>query len=270
MASGDEAVRERVMRRVLSAISAMDFNRPPPAMGAEIHRIVRRETGDPDPYAGAKSDLTRMALRLLPKLEERVGSSADPLDTALRISIAGNIMDFSITSSMREDAVLETLEDSLRKPFLRGGAGDLAGRLASAQSILFLADNAAEIVFDRPLLSMMPRGRVTVAVKGSPVINDATMEDAGAAGLASVARLIDNGSDVPGTLLESCSPRFRDEFSRAEIVVSKGQGNYETLSDAPREVFFLLRAKCATICEDLGCSMGDILVHRAVPAGSTR
>ena len=147
------------------------------------------------------------------------------------------------------------------RTYLRDMLERLRRRVQETKSILYLADNAGEIVFDRLLIEQLPRDRVTVAVKGGPVINDATREDAEAAGLIDLVEVIDNGSDAPGTILEQCSPSFQRRFAEADLVIAKGQGNYETLNDVPREVFFLLKVKCPVIARDIACDLGHIAVH---------
>jgi hypothetical protein len=132
--------------------------------------------------------------------------------------------------------------------------------VADADSVLFLADNAGEIVLDRPLLELIGASKVTVGVRGSPTINDATVDDARESGLLDRFSVIDNGADIPGTWLPLCSPEFVRHFEGADVVVAKGQGNYETLSDCSRRVFFLLRAKCPAVARDLRVTEGAFVV----------
>jgi uncharacterized protein with ATP-grasp and redox domains len=266
MATEEDALREKAMRRVMAFASEFDFSRPPPLMGAEIHRVVRQVTGDPDPYRRVKEDLTRFVLDLLPDLERRVAESDDPFDTALRLAIAGNIIDFSIADTVETGRILDAVEETLTMPFARDDSGALRAEAEAARSILYLADNAGEIVFDRLLLGQLPADRVTFAVKGSPVINDAVRADADLAGVSDMVRVVDNGTDIPGTWVPACPEPFQKTFYEADLVLSKGQGNYETLSAVDREVFFVLRAKCATIEQDLGCRVGDLLVFKHAPS----
>jgi uncharacterized protein with ATP-grasp and redox domains len=129
--------------------------------------------------------------------------------------------------------------------------------------ILYIADNAGEIVFDRILVEEIQdfENRVVFVVKGGPILNDATMMDAREAGLTDIVRVIDNGCDAPGTILELCNDAFIEELNRADLIISKGQGNYETLSDIPRNVFFLLKAKCPVIAGDLSVHVGDLILQ---------
>jgi len=267
----DEAVHAEVLRQILLAASEMDLGMAPPAMGQRIHRLIREVTGNADPYRQVKERFNRLALTLYPDLKRRVAASADPLETAVRLAIAGNIIDFGVSASVSEPAVRETIERSLREPLI-GDVEGLRRAAAGADEVLYLTDNAGEIVFDRLLIETLDADNLAVGVKSEPVINDATAEDALAAGLTERWEVIENGSDAPGTLLETCSPEFLDRFERADAVIAKGQGNYETLSDAPRPVFFILMVKCPVIARDIGCEVGSLVLRRSVgsramPAG---
>jgi uncharacterized protein with ATP-grasp and redox domains len=160
--------------------------------------------------------LNDVALELFPVFSQQIENAANPLELAVRLAIAGNIMDFAVKTNLGEDEVLASFDDCLAAP-LDCRLAEFAQAVEEAEDILYLTDNAGEIVFDRLLLERLPREKVTVAVRGKPVINDATMEDAEYVGLAKVAKIIDNGSDAPGTILADCSDDFRRRFERADI-----------------------------------------------------
>jgi len=261
-ATDDEAVHERVLREVLHEASKMDMHEAPPIVGQQIHRLIRQLTGSSDPYRKVKDQFNRFALKLYPELKSRIERSTDPMATAARLAVAGNIIDFGVNSRLAESHVHETIEDVLESPFQADTEG-FAAAVDRAREVLYLADNAGEIVFDRLLIEEMPLGKVTVAVKGFPVINDATMVDARETGLTEVVEVIDNGSDAPGTILGDCSDAFRRRFDSADLVIAKGQGNYETLSDVEKNVYFLLKAKCPVIAAHLGCAVGSLIVRAA-------
>ncbi len=262
LVTADPAVHERVLRETLRLAAEMRFDRPPPWMGQKIHQLLKEATGNPDPYRQEKERSNALALGLYPALKHQVRSSADPFAAAVRLAIAGNIIDFGCKSRITEDEVHQAIEAAMRDPIDETGLEDLRRSVEQAGDILYLADNAGEIVLDRLLLEEMPAEVVTVVVKGSPIINDATLEDAEAAGLTSLVKVIDNGSDVPGTILELCSPSFRERLASCDLVISKGQGNYETLSGLDGRAFFLLKAKCPVIARDLGCEIGQMVVCR--------
>jgi hypothetical protein len=260
LVSDREAVHEAVLRQTLQDVAAMDLSESPPAMGQRIHRTIRRVTGDPDPYREIKARFNRLALRLLPRFREEVARAAAPFSAAVKLSIAGNLIDFGPRSDLQEAEVAAAIEQALDAP-LSGDVEGLQRAVERAGSILWLADNAGEIVFDRLLLERLPTARTVVAVRGHPTINDATLEDARAAGLDQLVTVIDNGSDAPATLLPDTPPAFRERFARADLVIAKGQGNYEALSEARAGIVFLLRAKCPVIARDLGCEVGQAILR---------
>ena len=259
----DERVHETIVRTALEGIAGMDFRQPPAMMAQAIHRRIREATGNADPYVEQKQRLNDVALELYPVFLRRIENAANPLELAVRLAIAGNIMDLAVKTNLNEDEVLASFDDCFAAP-LDCHIAEFAQAIEEADDILYLADNAGEIVFDRLLLELLPREKVTVAVRGKPVINDATMEDAEYVGLAKVAKIIDNGSDAPGTILSDCSDAFRRHFERTDLIISKGQGNYETLADSPRPIWFLLRVKCPIIARDLKCPVGTTILRRSL------
>lgn len=263
--SDDEAIHARVLRAVLRKASEFSFTQSPPHMGHEIHRIIREQTGDPDPYRQIKAHLNKLAMGLYPRLKEMVLAADDPFETALRLSIAGNILDFGIgnlTNEESADTLGETIQDALTRPISSEDVFLLKEAIEEAKDILYIGDNAGEIVFDRLSIEQMPTEKVTFVVKGGPIINDATQEDAQVAGLPQIVRVTDTGSDAPGVILSLCSVSFRQRFEDAALVIAKGQANYETLSEMNKKVFYLLKVKCPVIARDLGCQVGDMAVRR--------
>jgi len=260
MVTPDPQLGEDVLRKVLILISEMDFNQSPPYMGWQIHRLVRQVSNNSDPYREVKNRFNKFALELYPQLKEKVASSSDPFQIAVRLAIAGNIIDFGVTGDIDWQVVKDTIADAINEPINQGALRRLQAKAFSSENILYLADNAGEIVFDRLLLEELPLEKVTLVLKGSPVINDATLEDAEYAELDGLVKVVDNGSDVPGTILADCSAGFRRLFEQADLVIAKGQGNYETLSEEAREIFFLLKVKCPVIARDIGCQPGSFVV----------
>jgi len=241
----------------------MDLRQSPPAMGQKIHHLIRKLTGVEDPYLQTKNRFNQLALKMYPELKEQVQASTDPFETAVRLAIAGNIIDLGVKSGLAESQVEETIAQSLTEPLDMEALKEFRNATAQAKDILYLGDNAGEIVFDRLLIEQSPRENITFVVKAGPIINDATMEDAEIAGLTDIVTVIDNGSDAPGTILESCSEAFRHRFDEADLVIAKGQGNYETLSDVDKNIFFVLKAKCPVIARHLGCEVGEMILRRS-------
>jgi uncharacterized protein with ATP-grasp and redox domains len=268
LVTDDEVVHERLLRDVLRAASEMDLRQSPPVMGQRIHRLIRSLTRQRDPYREIKHRHNQLALELYPQLRAFVHSSRNPLETALRLAIAGNVIDLGANARLDESCVSEVIERALSAP-LNGDVHAFAEAVAGARMVLYLADNALEIAFDRLLLEQMPVEKVTVAVRGAPVINDATMIDAQVAGIPGLVEVIDNGSDAPGTILQDCSPEFRRRFEQADLIVAKGQGNYETLGDVAKDIFFVLKAKCPVIARHLRCHVGSLILQRSPHASVT-
>jgi hypothetical protein len=260
--TSDRLVHETILREVMRWTAAMDFSLAPPVIGQKIHRRIREITGVVDPYRAVKERHNQTALDLLPDMRALVRAASDPRMMAVRLAIAGNIIDLGVSSELSISAIRPALDRALADPMV-GDGGKFWADVERAQRILFLADNAGEIVFDQPLIEFLGPDRVTVAVRGGPAINDATMADAVAAGLTKLTTVIDNGSDAAATLLDDCSPSFREFFHRADLIVAKGQGNFESLSDETGEIYFLFKAKCRVTADHMGVPIGTNVLTKA-------
>lgn len=261
LATDDEQVHELVVRETLRLAADLDMSQSPPAIGQQIHRQIRKLIGNDDPYYELKQRFNRLAMRMCIELAERVRTSEDRLETAVRLAIAGNIIDLGVKTSIAESDIERTINDSLTADFDGQQIERFRNAVSRAEKILYLADNAGEIVFDRLLIEQLPYEKITAVVRGKPVINDATLEDANVVGLDQIVEVIDNGSDGPGTILETCSKNFLDRFEKADLIIAKGQGNYETLSGVDKNIFFLLKVKCPIIAKHIGCKVGEMILH---------
>lgn len=249
------------LQNVLALLQAIQPDQTPPEIGYRVHQIVRKIVDSQDPYREAKARNTAEALALYPQLKQAVANSVDPLEMALRVSIAGNMIDFGPRDQI-EDLAAE-VNQALDQGLYLDDSQSLRGRLSTSEYVLFLADNAGETVFDRVLIETFSLP-VAYAVKGGPILNDATVEDAVAAGLHQVATLVNTGSDAPGTLLSFCSAEFQTMFYEAPLIIAKGQANYETLSEAGKNVFCLLQVKCPIIARDIGAPVGSMVVRQGI------
>jgi damage-control phosphatase, subfamily I len=258
-----------VLRRVLRLMSELDWTLPPPFLAQQVHRLIRQSTGNPDPYAAIKERMNQQAAKLYPMWHTIFRQAHSPLDATVRVAIVGNLLDVGAKTQLDAASVRVAFEGALSAP-LRGSMHEFAEAIRSARSILYLADNAGEIVFDRDLLAQLPLGKFVVAVRGSPVLNDATVADAEQAGLPDYCEIISNGSDAPGIVLEDCSPAFREQFAAADLIIAKGQGNYESLSGVAKEIFFLLKIKCDVLSQDLRWPLGSLVLHHHRPASRIR
>jgi uncharacterized protein with ATP-grasp and redox domains len=256
IATDDETKLKRLVDDVGSMLRDIPLENTPPETGQLVYEKVREITGEFDPYKGLKEESTRKALALYPSLKQQVENSDDKLLTAIRIAIAGNMMDFG----PREKFDIEKeLDEVLTKEFAICDYDTFKYQLDKTKEILYLGDNAGEAVFDKILIDELKKP-VRYAVRAVPVINDVTYEDAIQAGIDKVATIVSSGTSAPGTILKTCTAAFREIYTNSNFIISKGQGNYEGLSNEKRPIFFLLKAKCYVIAHDLGVNVGDIIL----------
>jgi len=257
----DETQQNSILQQTLSLLQNIPSGATPPEIFYQIQHIVYQAADIPDPYLKLKELSTQQALALYPKLKALVRQSEDPLALAIRISIAGNIIDFGMSDQIAD--LWETVERVLQQPYAIDDTMALFSQLKNADHVLYLADNAGETVFDRILIEELAVP-VVYAVKGSPVLNDAILHDALTAGLNRCSSLIDNGAQALGTIIGLSSEAFREEFKHAPVIIAKGQANYETLSDARSNIFYLLQVKCPVIGLDLDVPQGSIVVRQSM------
>jgi hypothetical protein len=272
-AVSDTQTHENVVREVLHMAADLDFTHSPPYVGQLIHRRLRERTGILDPYLSAKRRFNQLAVEALPALAAVVFQSKDPLLRAMKLSIAANAIDMGVAASLSESDVRLALQGAVDSPFV-GDETAFKKALESAIDILFLADNSGEIAVDRLLIKALGPERVTIAVRGAPVLNDATIDDAYEVKMNELVAVIDNGSDAPGTILSDCSESFLERFNRADLVIAKGQGNFETLSGVEKNIFFLFKVKCPVVARHVELPVGvHVLLHqsqlRFLPVEST-
>lgn len=270
MAGAGKAKQQKMIYELAKALPKFPLSSSPPEMGRIVYGLVKEITGKQDPYAQIKARSNRLALGVYPRLKQKLNRSRDRLLTAVELAIAGNIIDYGVKNTLNIDAELSNIlaeeDESIKK---EGGSifdyKSFKRALKRAETILYLADNAGETVFDRVLIEEIKRlykdKDIIYAVKEKPIINDALKEDAVFCGIDKSSRIISSGLDVPGTVLRWCSKSFLDTYRKADMVISKGQGNFEALSsNARREIFFLFMAKCPVITEHLHCNLRDIVL----------
>ena len=244
-----------IMGKVMNLLQEADPATTPPEIAARMHALIRDLTKCEDPYLELKQTSTKNALLLYNELKRELSEAKNPFDTAVRLSIAGNIIDFGIGKEFDLPSVIQRV---LTQPYAVDHTLELKDEISNAETILFLADNAGETVFDRLLIETIDK-HVVYAVKDAPVLNDATVEDAVMAGLDRVADVITCGARSPGTILDRCSEEFIKLYEQSVLVIAKGQGNYEALSEEKKNIFFLLQAKCDVLARDLGVPVGSIV-----------
>ena len=249
------------LHQVMWVLEHTDRSFSPAHLVTLTNQIICDVTGVEDPYLMLRLNGREQALSILPPLQALIDEASDPFETATRLAIAGNIIDV-IPGQMYD--LWAVVQQALEQPIAGDGLETFRAAVGSAASILYLADNAGESAFDRFLVEQMDRP-VTYAVKSGPILNDATYEDALVAGLDKVAKVIRTGSQGPGTILPTCSPEFLDIYKSADLVIAKGQANYETLDNQGQRVFFLMKVKCPIIGREIDARVGELLIRRGTP-----
>ncbi|MEW5766322.1 MAG: ARMT1-like domain-containing protein [bacterium] len=263
----DKSVQQRLLNETMDYLKTISFEaHNPPGITSYLHHgLLKRILNHPDPYREVKLKYNQIGLNLYADLQSRVKRSADPLYTAAKLAIAGNCIDFGVGDGFDLEG---TIEQILNFPLGRDDYQAFKKALPEAGQILYLADNAGELVFDKifieELLSEEPlkegRAILRVVVKSAPIINDVTMEDARFIGLEGLVPVVTNTADV-GTPLDTASPEVRRLFDQADLIISKGQGNYETLNQNNRgKIFFFLQAKCDIVAKALGVDLGQAVL----------
>jgi uncharacterized protein with ATP-grasp and redox domains len=254
---GPEALQ--ITRQACRFLAQVDFHRTPPEISADLYKWLAQLTGVKDPYFEIKRQDIKQALALYPELRKRVFQAPDRLRKAIMFSLAGNIIDLgagAVSSWPQSENLFATEELAVDDYEL------FTADLKKARAIVFLGDNAGETVFDRLLIEQLGR-KVIYAVREGPIINDANLEEARLSGLEEVARVVSSGCQAPGTVIEQCSEEFTALLKEADLIISKGQGNYECLEQARGPFYFLLKAKCEVISRHLQVKEGSLILARS-------
>lgn len=257
MVTTNDQIHLKVLREVMSYLQTITFEVSPPETSREVHQIIRNLVKSKDPYKRVKNRANSLAKELFPHLKRMVENANDPLLMAVKLAIVGNVIDFGTMNrfnveEMIDNVVNEDIEQESYRKFVED--------IEKAETILYIGDNTGEIFFDKILLEELKNKQITYVVRANPIINDVTPEDAKLSGIDRIANVIagDEGNDrsAPGIILKYASKRFLEHFNSADVVIAKGQGNYEALSDVDRQIFFLLMIKCPLVAKDIGVDVG--------------
>jgi damage-control phosphatase, subfamily I len=268
MAGADEKTKRRVMDELSKIIPDIPMDVSPTETGTQLYRLVRKVTGNNDPFKKAKEKSNELAMKHYPKFKKRVENSSDRLLAAVELAIAGNIIDHGITTSLdiqkETDKIFSEEKETIKKEDKRVfDYPSFKKAVSKAANILYLADNAGESVFDRILIEELRQHgvkEITYAVKSEPIINDVLAEDAVFCGIDKIAKIVESGCASPGTVLKFCTPAFLKMFHGAEMIISKGQGNFEALSDEKGPIFFLFKVKCEVLARYVKGKLGDVFL----------
>jgi len=244
----------------LKDMAEMDLEAETPIeIGRNVGKALKAVMGEIDAFREVKKAADDLLIEVYNELKEKLRALEDPLIGALKLSVAGNIIDLAPGHRIDIDS---TMRQALAAPFAIDDLEELSERIKGAKSMLIVGDNCGEVVLDKLLMEIAGVPETYFAVRSKPALNDVTMKEALEVGLDSVATLIDSGADAPGMQEDRMSDEFEDIYTGADVVISKGQGNLEGLSSAKREIFFLLMAKCEVIGSFLNVPKGSFVAYR--------
>lgn len=252
-----QSKQDESVRALLKYLSEIDLNQSPPELGREMHELIRHVIDNPDPYYQIKQKYNLDLLEKYPTFKDVVNRSKNPFQTAMRLAIAGNIIDFGPNHDFNVD---ETIKNALNATLSIDHSESLKTEIDKANSILYIADNAGEIVLDRLFIETIDHNNITLAVRGGPIINDVTEDDVRQVGLDEITNTISSGDNSPGTIMTRVNKEFESFFHNSDLIISKGQGNYEGLAGNTQNIYFMLMAKCDHVAEHLGVKTGDLVV----------
>jgi len=254
----------------LNLLAACSDDIYPQEIVVKVYKHIRKSypqfTNSFDPYREIKSKSRQSALEFYGTVQEKMGRVADRIEFGVKCAALGNIIDFGAKTHGNLDIEAELAKlDEL--DFALYDYPQFIDRLETACTILYIGDNVGEDIFDKALIAQIkskyPNIIIDFAVREEPVINDVTLADAGAIEMGDVARVLSSGSVYPGTILSKTTDEFQHLFANADMVISKGQGNYETLCDEPHpNLFFVLRAKCSKVANELQVEKGAMILKK--------
>lgn len=263
----DELSARHLVSKVMAFLAEADYSKTNSEIMGETWKLITRETGQEDPYAEIKKRYNRMLLDEEEELRLSVKRSEGPLCGALRLAAAGNQIDFAGSREVR--FVMEEVYHRMNGTLAVDNSGQLFEDLKDAKSVLYIGDNCGEIVLDKLFIEEIrkqyPDLSVTYGVRGEPIVNDVTILDARMTGMERVAEVIENGSGALGTVLSDTSLQFRNVFEKADVIISKGQGNFESLSECTdKNIYHLMMVKCERIAGILKAPVGELICCHGV------
>lgn len=237
------------MKKVMSILSSAEEQDCSPSFSVEIKKLYSEFWNCPaEDYTEIKKEFNQLMLNVEASVEEKIRTSADPLETALLYARIGNYIDFAALENVSQETMLKLLENENQEPLSQTEYANFQTDLSTAKTLVYLTDNCGEIVLDKLAVKILkekyPQLNITVIVRGYPVVNDATMEDAEEIGLTDIVKVTGNGSNVGGTWFPGLSNEARTLLEQADVILAKGQGNFETMNDCGLNVYYLFLCKC--------------------------
>lgn len=256
--------REQILHEVFAYLSKVDFNKTNPEISGETFRILKKHLKNEDPYLEVRNYYNDLLMKLSKTYEEKIIASEDSFYQAMKYAVIGNIIDFNPIHNSTMEEIMDFINQADGLGFQINDMNQLKQEIKNAQSILYLGDNCGEICFDKVFIKEIkkynPDVNVYFGVRGEPVINDSIETDAYAVGMDEYASIVSNGDGSLGTVLERTSEAFQSIFEQADVIIAKGQANYECLSECEKVgIYFLLMTKCEVIADDIGVPVKSLI-----------
>ena len=252
----DEEKKAEYLGKVLGIIANGAVEEPAPVLLSHIGRLHEEYFGKPFSFDELKKGYNAMMLEKEAEIRQKISEAADPLALALRFSQIGNFIDFGAMDSVDDGKLMEFLEQAETLLLSEETYRKFTGNLKTARKVVYMTDNCGEIVLDKLLLETIagiaPHVEKTIIVRGEPVLNDATMEDALQVGIDSCGKVIPNGTNIAGTYIPWLSAEAKKALEEADILIAKGQGNFESLHGCGRNIYYLFLCKCQWFMERFG------------------
>ena len=249
----DSKIQIEIMKQVAKEINNIDKYETAPEFSGKIQSLVRTFSGIDDPYEEIKEINLQRALKFIPYLKNYIDGSDDKLREAVRVAILGNVIDLGANPDFNLDDEINRISSNniVLDDYLV-----FKEKVLKADYILYIGDNAEEALFDKLLIEQLQPKKIIFAVRDNPILNDITLVLAKRIGLDLYSEIISSGSKIAGTNLKETTKTFNEIFTSASIVIAKGQGNYETLENCGREIFFMFKVKCETVAKYTGYKIG--------------
>lgn len=261
MVTDDEVLIKEILDEYAKLVPEMDLAKKGPMLSGMGQRIVKEKTGSKDPYGEFKRKHMELAQDIYPEVAEIIAESKEPLLDVLVIAAMGNAIDAGVSLDVD---VAKQLKQAIEGGFVKDDFGLFKEKVNGADEVLIIGDNAGEAIFDKLLIKELQKSdlRISYAYRAVPVLNDVTSQEIKEIGLDKLAdRVLSSGVETPGTILAHTTEEFKKVYHQADLIISKGQGNFEGLSETEEDIFFLLKAKCGLVADMLGVNKGDLVLE---------
>ena len=247
---------EMMIKESMKHLIEQDFSKSPPQLAKKTYEIINKHLDNKDPYKEMKVYYNNEIMKISDNLKNIISQNENSFLTAVKLVIAGNLIDFGAKHTFDKETVLDFIDKVENNELVIDDSSKLYSQLSRANNVLYIGDNCGEIVFDKIFIEYLqeqfPDIDFHFGVRGKPVINDITIDDAIDVGIDEIAKVVSNGDGAPGTVLDDVTDEFRELFNQADLIIAKGQGNYETLNNAGKDnLFSLFMAKCNIVADDL-------------------